>query len=79
MAGTEAAHLTGALDRSRTSFRWKADDLDAAGLQVGVGASALTLGGLPGSHWVRPGMPSAGTAATTSGSSPPPQAQRGPG
>jgi hypothetical protein len=46
MAGSEAAHLTGALDRLRTTFRWKADDLDAAGLQARVGASALTLGGL---------------------------------
>jgi Protein of unknown function (DUF664) len=46
MAGTEAQHLTGALDRLRTTFRWKADDLDAAGLQARVGASALTLGGL---------------------------------
>jgi hypothetical protein len=46
MAGTEAAHLTGALDRLRTTFRWKADDLDATGLQARVGASALTLGGL---------------------------------
>ena len=36
----------GALDRLRTTFRWKADDLDAAGLQVRVGASSLTLGGL---------------------------------
>jgi hypothetical protein len=46
MAGTEAAQLTGALDRLRTIFRWKADDLDAAGLQIRVGASTLTLGGL---------------------------------
>lgn len=46
MAGTEAAHLTGALDRLRTTFRWKADDLDATGLQARVGASSLTLGGL---------------------------------
>ena len=46
MAGTEAAHLTGALDRLRTTFRFKADDLDAAGLQVSIGASSLTLGGL---------------------------------
>jgi uncharacterized protein DUF664 len=46
MAGTEAAHLTGALDRLRTTFRWKADDLDAAGLQARIGRSALTLGGL---------------------------------
>ena len=46
MAGTEAEHLTGALDRLRATFRWKADDLDAAGLQARVGASSLTLGGL---------------------------------
>lgn len=46
MAGSETAHLTGALDRLRTTFRFKADDLDAAGLQVKIGASALTLGGL---------------------------------
>ena len=46
MAGTEAEQLTGALDRLRTTFRWKADDLDAPGLQARVGASALTLGGL---------------------------------
>ncbi len=46
LAGTEAEHLVGALDRLRTTFRWKADDLDPAGLQTRVGASALTLGGL---------------------------------
>jgi hypothetical protein len=46
LAGTEAEHLTGALDRLRTTFRWKADDLDAAGLQARIGASSLTLGGL---------------------------------
>ena len=46
MAGTEAEHLIAALDRLRTTFRWKADDLDATGLQTRVGASALTLGGL---------------------------------
>ena len=46
MAGTEVAHLTGALDRLRTTFRFKADDLGADGLQVKIGASALTLGGL---------------------------------
>ncbi|MBV9821439.1 MAG: DUF664 domain-containing protein [Actinobacteria bacterium] len=45
-AGTEAEHLTGALDRLRATFRWKADDLDAAGLRVRIGASSLTLGGL---------------------------------
>ncbi|HEU5390785.1 MAG TPA: DUF664 domain-containing protein [Streptosporangiaceae bacterium] len=46
VAGAEAEHLTGALDRLRATFRWKADDLDAAGLQARVGASSLTLGGL---------------------------------
>jgi hypothetical protein len=46
LAGTEAEHLVGALDRLRTTFRWKADNLDAAGLRARVGASSLTLGGL---------------------------------
>ena len=46
LAGTEAEHLVGALDRLRTTFRWKAGHLDAAGLQTRIGASALTLGGL---------------------------------
>ena len=46
LAGTEAEQLVGALDRLRTTFRWKADDLHPAGLQARIGASALTLGGL---------------------------------
>jgi hypothetical protein len=46
LAGNEAEHLVGALDRLRTTFRWKADDLDAVGLQTRIGASSLTLGGL---------------------------------
>jgi hypothetical protein len=46
LAGTEPEHLLGALDRLRTTFRWKADDLDADGLRTRIGASALTLGGL---------------------------------
>jgi uncharacterized damage-inducible protein DinB len=46
LAGTEAEHLVGALDRLRTTFRWKTDGLDAAGLQLRIGASSLTLGGL---------------------------------
>jgi Protein of unknown function (DUF664) len=46
LAGTEAEHLTGALERLRTTFRWKADDLDADGLQTRIGASSLTIGGL---------------------------------
>jgi hypothetical protein len=46
LAGTEVEHLTGALDRLRTTFRWKSGHLDAAGLQVSIGASPLTLGSL---------------------------------
>ena len=46
MAGSEAEHLLGALDRQRATFRWKADGLDAAGLNTRIGASALTIGGL---------------------------------
>jgi len=46
LAGNEVEHLIGALDRLRTTFRWKADALDSAGLQTRIGASALTLGGL---------------------------------
>jgi hypothetical protein len=46
LAGTEAEHLTGALNRMRATFRWKSDGLDAAGLQARIGASSLTLGGL---------------------------------
>ena len=46
LAGTETEHLLGALNRRRTTFRWKADGLDASGLQTRVGASTLTLGGL---------------------------------
>jgi hypothetical protein len=46
LAGSEAEHLAAALDRLRITFRWKADGLDASGLQVRIGASVLTLGGL---------------------------------
>ena len=46
IAGSEVEHLLGALNRMRTTFRWKADDLDSAGLQTRIAASALTLGGL---------------------------------
>ena len=45
-AGTEVEHLLGALDRQRVTFRWKADGLDADGLDARIGASALTIGGL---------------------------------
>ena len=46
LAGTEIEHVVGALERLRTTFRWKVDDLDSAGLLAGWGASTLTLGGL---------------------------------
>jgi len=46
LAGTEEEHLLGALNRMRTTFRWKADDLDNEGLQTRIGSSALTIGGL---------------------------------
>ena len=46
LAGTEVEHLLGALHRLRTTFRWKADGLDEAGLSARLGPSTLTLGGL---------------------------------
>jgi hypothetical protein len=46
LAGTDETQLIGALERLRTTFRWKADGLDAAGLGQRPGKSALTLGGL---------------------------------
>jgi Protein of unknown function (DUF664) len=46
VAGSETEHLVGALDRLRATFRWKADDLDSAGLNTRFGSSSLTLGGL---------------------------------
>jgi hypothetical protein len=46
LAGDETEALLGALDRQRWTFRWKAGDLDAAGLRLTLGASTLTLGGL---------------------------------
>ena len=45
-AGTETEHILGSLDRLRATFRWKAADLDAAGLRHRVPSSSLTLGGL---------------------------------
>jgi len=46
LAGSETEHLFGALDRLRTTFRWKADGLDDHGLRATVGASTLTIGSL---------------------------------
>lgn len=45
-AGSEVEHLLGAIDRQRATFRWKAADLDAAGLALRLPASDLSLGGL---------------------------------
>ncbi len=46
LAGSEVEHLIGALDRLRTTFRYKTDGLDETGLRTRIGASSLTLGGL---------------------------------
>ena len=46
LAGTDAEHLVGSLERLRATFRWKTDGLDAAGLATTIGSSSLTLGGL---------------------------------
>ncbi len=43
---TPAVSLVAALDRMRTTFRWKADGLDSTGLNTRIGASSLTIGGL---------------------------------
>lgn len=45
-AGTENAAVVGALDRQRWTFRYKAGDLDAAGLRKRIPSSTMTLGGL---------------------------------
>ncbi|KNX37669.1 mycothiol transferase [Luteipulveratus halotolerans] len=46
VAGSEIDTLLGSLERQRRTFAWKADGLDAAGLQATVGASTMTIGGL---------------------------------
>src|SRR4051812_49757925 len=46
MAAGEVEHIVGALERLRATFRWKADGLTAEQLRIGIGASALTIGGL---------------------------------
>jgi hypothetical protein len=46
IAGSEAEHLSGALDRLRSTFRWKAGGLDRSGLQARIATSSLTLAGL---------------------------------
>lgn len=44
--GDEAATLIGSLERQRATFAWKSGGLDAESLQVSVGTSRVTLGGL---------------------------------
>jgi Protein of unknown function (DUF664) len=46
LAGSEEAQLIGALERLRTTFRWKADGLDGAGLGQRIATSSLSLGAL---------------------------------
>lgn len=46
LCGPEVAQLLGAIDRQRWTFRWKAGELDEAGLRHSIGVSSLTLGGL---------------------------------
>lgn len=46
VAGSEVEHLLGSLNRLRMTFRWKADDLDADGLNHRLPSSDLTIGGL---------------------------------
>lgn len=46
LAGTESEQLIGAIERQRTTFQWKTDGLDAAGLRQRIDTSTLTLGGL---------------------------------
>ena len=46
IAGDESATLLGSLERVRAFVEWKCGGLDAAGLQVTIAASSITLGGL---------------------------------
>jgi hypothetical protein len=46
VAGNEIDTLLGSLERQRGTLAWKCGGLDAAGMQVKVGASSMTLGGL---------------------------------
>nr|WP_204264372.1 DUF664 domain-containing protein [Geodermatophilus normandii] len=39
--------MLGSLERQRATFAWKTGRLDEAGLRTTVGASSITLGGLP--------------------------------
>lgn len=46
LAAPEAETLLGYLDYQRSTLEWKCSGLDAAGLQLTVGVSSITLGGL---------------------------------
>lgn len=46
MAADETASLLGFLDYQRSTLEWKCSGVDADGLQVRVGVSTMTLGGL---------------------------------
>ena len=45
-AADEVATLLGFLDYQRSTFAWKCDGLDGAGLSATVGVSSMTLGGM---------------------------------
>ncbi|MET1004908.1 MAG: DinB family protein [Propionibacteriaceae bacterium] len=45
-SGTETEVLLGFLEYQRATFAWKTGGLDAAGLQVTVAASSMTIGGM---------------------------------
>jgi hypothetical protein len=49
IAADETATLMGFLDYQRATMAWKCRGLDAAGLQVKVAASSMTLGTATGS------------------------------
>jgi hypothetical protein len=44
--GDETATLLGSLERQRATLAWKCADLDQTGLQLSIGGSTITLGGL---------------------------------
>ncbi|GAA2173051.1 DinB family protein [Agrococcus versicolor] len=46
LAGSEVEHVLASLDRLRTTFRWKADDLTLEALHARTGASALSFASL---------------------------------
>ena len=59
LAGTEVEHLLGALDRLRTTFRWKADLIEEYGRHAGqAGSTSESTGPTGGSgHVLELGKP----------------------